>query len=115
MGFGGTGILKLKPGLARTWLDYAAASGGGLARLSSLRGRLVFLMATMSGGTNLAMAGTSQPGTGANAHRKKEGIISARFWESPDTLIQLDSVRQWIGKHYKKVGSLGASRLAAPC
>ncbi|CAL8294084.1 unnamed protein product [Merluccius merluccius] len=59
-------------------------------------------MATMSGGTNLATAGTSQSGTGANAHRKKEGIISARFWESPDTLIQLDTVRQWIGKHYKK-------------
>ncbi|XP_030203212.1 SWI/SNF complex subunit SMARCC1b [Gadus morhua] len=59
-------------------------------------------MATMSGGSNLVMAGTSQSGTGANANRKKEGIISARFWESPDTLIQLDNVRQWIGKHYKK-------------
>ncbi|KAJ3609080.1 hypothetical protein NHX12_023607 [Muraenolepis orangiensis] len=57
----------------------------------------------MSGGANLAMApGTGQPGTGANALRKKEGIICARFWESPDTLVQLDTVRQWIGKHYKK-------------
>uniref|UniRef100_A0A3B4XCP6 SWI/SNF related BAF chromatin remodeling complex subunit C1b n=1 Tax=Seriola lalandi dorsalis TaxID=1841481 RepID=A0A3B4XCP6_SERLL len=25
------------------------------------------------------------------------------FWESPDTLAQLEVVRQWIGKHYKKV------------
>uniref|UniRef100_A0A7N8WQ63 SWI/SNF related BAF chromatin remodeling complex subunit C1b n=1 Tax=Mastacembelus armatus TaxID=205130 RepID=A0A7N8WQ63_9TELE len=30
---------------------------------------------------------------------------SARFWESPDTLAQLEVVRQWIGKHYKKVVS----------
>ncbi|XP_026202881.1 SWI/SNF complex subunit SMARCC1b [Anabas testudineus] len=50
-------------------------------------------MATMSGGANLGIPGTSQ---------KKDSSPSARFWESPDTLAQLEVVRQWIGKHYKK-------------
>uniref|UniRef100_A0A3P8VGU5 SWI/SNF related BAF chromatin remodeling complex subunit C1b n=1 Tax=Cynoglossus semilaevis TaxID=244447 RepID=A0A3P8VGU5_CYNSE len=35
-------------------------------------------------------------------HRKKDCTPSAWFWESPDTLAQLEVVRQWIGKHYKK-------------
>ncbi|KAG7281364.1 hypothetical protein CRUP_023515 [Coryphaenoides rupestris] len=55
----------------------------------------------MSGGaanSTTMMAGTGQSG----AQRRKEGILSARFWESADTLLQLDAVRQWIGKHYKK-------------
>uniref|UniRef100_M3ZRG7 SWI/SNF related BAF chromatin remodeling complex subunit C1b n=1 Tax=Xiphophorus maculatus TaxID=8083 RepID=M3ZRG7_XIPMA len=39
---------------------------------------------------------------GPLAHRKKDSSPSARFWESPDTLTQLEVVRQWIGKHYKK-------------
>ncbi|KAM4550368.1 SWI/SNF complex subunit SMARCC1b isoform 2-T2 [Fundulus diaphanus] len=52
----------------------------------------------MSGGTNPGFPGTSQ----ALVHRKKDSSPSARFWESPDTLAQLEVVRQWIGKHYKK-------------
>uniref|UniRef100_A0A674DGT2 SWI/SNF related BAF chromatin remodeling complex subunit C1b n=1 Tax=Salmo trutta TaxID=8032 RepID=A0A674DGT2_SALTR len=36
------------------------------------------------------------------AQRKKDGSPSARYWESHDTLVQLETVRQWIGKHYKK-------------
>uniref|UniRef100_A0A8C4HM22 SWI/SNF related BAF chromatin remodeling complex subunit C1b n=1 Tax=Dicentrarchus labrax TaxID=13489 RepID=A0A8C4HM22_DICLA len=40
--------------------------------------------------------------TGTSAHRKKDSSPSARFWESPETLAQLEVVRQWIGKHYKK-------------
>uniref|UniRef100_A0A8C4HL00 SWI/SNF related BAF chromatin remodeling complex subunit C1b n=1 Tax=Dicentrarchus labrax TaxID=13489 RepID=A0A8C4HL00_DICLA len=59
-------------------------------------------MATMSGGTNLGIPGTSQASTGTSAHRKKDSSPSARFWESPETLAQLEVVRQWIGKHYKK-------------
>ncbi|XP_033493266.1 SWI/SNF complex subunit SMARCC1b isoform X1 [Epinephelus lanceolatus] len=59
-------------------------------------------MATMSGGTNLGIPGTSQTSSGSSAHRKKDSSPSARFWESPDTLAQLEVVRQWIGKHYKK-------------
>ncbi|XP_029298553.1 SWI/SNF complex subunit SMARCC1b isoform X2 [Cottoperca gobio] len=56
----------------------------------------------MSGGTNLGIPGTSLVSSGTSAHRKKDSSPSARFWESPDTLAQLEVVRQWIGKHYKK-------------
>ncbi|TNN85834.1 SWI/SNF complex subunit SMARCC1 [Liparis tanakae] len=56
----------------------------------------------MSGGTNLGIPGTSHASSGTAAHRKKDSSPSARFWESPDTLAQLEVVRQWIGKHYKK-------------
>uniref|UniRef100_A0A8C5NDD4 SWI/SNF complex subunit SMARCC1-like n=1 Tax=Gouania willdenowi TaxID=441366 RepID=A0A8C5NDD4_GOUWI len=44
-----------------------------------------------------------QCGSGPFAHFKKESIPSTWFWESPDSLAQLEVVRQWIGKHYKKV------------
>lgn len=57
----------------------------------------------MSGGTNLGIPGTSQGASGMAVHRKKDCTPSAWFWESPDTLAQLEVVRQWIGKHYKKV------------
>uniref|UniRef100_A0A667Y332 SWI/SNF related BAF chromatin remodeling complex subunit C1b n=1 Tax=Myripristis murdjan TaxID=586833 RepID=A0A667Y332_9TELE len=40
--------------------------------------------------------------TGPASHRKKDSSPSARFWESHDTLAQLEVVRQWIAKHYKK-------------
>ncbi|KAK5855190.1 hypothetical protein PBY51_005319 [Eleginops maclovinus] len=56
----------------------------------------------MSGGTNLSIPGTSLASSGTSAHRKKDSSPSARFWESPETLAQLEVVRQWIGKHYKK-------------
>ncbi|XP_070840212.1 SWI/SNF complex subunit SMARCC1b [Chaetodon trifascialis] len=59
-------------------------------------------MATMSGGANLGIPGTSQASSGTSAHRKKDSSPSARFWESSDTVAQLEVVRQWIGKHYKK-------------
>ncbi|KAM6974682.1 SWI/SNF complex subunit SMARCC1b isoform 2-T2 [Tautogolabrus adspersus] len=60
------------------------------------------MMATMSGGTNFGISGTSQASSLTSANRKKDSSPSARFWESPDTLAQLELVRQWIGKHYKK-------------
>uniref|UniRef100_A0A8B9ZF92 SWI/SNF related, matrix associated, actin dependent regulator of chromatin subfamily c member 1 n=1 Tax=Anas platyrhynchos TaxID=8839 RepID=A0A8B9ZF92_ANAPL len=31
-----------------------------------------------------------------------DGGPTGKFWESPDTVSQLDSVRVWLGKHYKK-------------
>lgn len=61
-------------------------------------------MATMSGGAHLGIPATSQ-GVGGRSQRRKDSSPSARFWESPDTLAQLEVVRQWVGKHYKKVGS----------
>uniref|UniRef100_A0A8V5FKE3 Uncharacterized protein n=1 Tax=Melopsittacus undulatus TaxID=13146 RepID=A0A8V5FKE3_MELUD len=34
--------------------------------------------------------------------RRKDGGPTGKFWESPETVSQLDSVRVWLGKHYKK-------------
>uniref|UniRef100_G3PGL0 SWI/SNF related, matrix associated, actin dependent regulator of chromatin subfamily c member 2 n=1 Tax=Gasterosteus aculeatus aculeatus TaxID=481459 RepID=G3PGL0_GASAC len=34
--------------------------------------------------------------------RKKDGGPSTKFWESSETISQFETVRQWIGKHYKK-------------
>ncbi|KAJ7991618.1 hypothetical protein DPEC_G00285770 [Dallia pectoralis] len=59
-------------------------------------------MATTSGGPNLVVPATSQSPNTATAPRKKDGNPSTMFWESSDTLAQLETVRQWIGKHYKK-------------
>ncbi|XP_034016750.1 SWI/SNF complex subunit SMARCC1b [Thalassophryne amazonica] len=56
----------------------------------------------MSGGVSVGIAGTNQTSSGTAAHWRKDSSPSARFWESPDTLAQLEVVRQWIGKHYKK-------------
>uniref|UniRef100_A0A674DGG7 SWI/SNF related BAF chromatin remodeling complex subunit C1b n=1 Tax=Salmo trutta TaxID=8032 RepID=A0A674DGG7_SALTR len=60
------------------------------------------IMATTSGGPNIGTPGTSQSPHTTTAQRKKDGSPSARYWESHDTLVQLETVRQWIGKHYKK-------------
>lgn len=77
-----------------------------------------FIMATMSGGAHLGIPAASQ-GVGGRSQRRKDSSPSARFWESPDTLAELEVVRQWIGKHYKKVSSrrrkLKSQELAAPC
>uniref|UniRef100_A0A3Q3H244 SWI/SNF related BAF chromatin remodeling complex subunit C2 n=1 Tax=Labrus bergylta TaxID=56723 RepID=A0A3Q3H244_9LABR len=32
----------------------------------------------------------------------KDGGPSTKFWESSETVSQFETVRQWIGKHYKK-------------
>lgn len=35
--------------------------------------------------------------------RKKDGGPCVEFWESAETVSQLETIRTWIGKHYKKV------------
>lgn len=70
----------------------------------------------MSGGTNLGIAGANQSCSAMASHKKKESNPSTRYWESPETLSQLEVVRQWIGKHYKKyvlVDSPSCQTLAA--
>uniref|UniRef100_A0AAV2K3Q3 Uncharacterized protein n=1 Tax=Knipowitschia caucasica TaxID=637954 RepID=A0AAV2K3Q3_KNICA len=37
-----------------------------------------------------------------SSHKTKDSSPSTWFWDSPETVAQLDLVRQWIGKHYKK-------------
>ncbi|XP_042330695.1 SWI/SNF complex subunit SMARCC1 [Sceloporus undulatus] len=34
--------------------------------------------------------------------RRKDGGPAAKFWESPETVSQLDAARVWLGKHCKK-------------
>lgn len=59
--------------------------------------------ATAAGGSGSGGSAAGQAGPGASVGRKKDGGPSAKFWESAETVSQLETVRQWIGKHYKKV------------
>ncbi|XP_048880415.1 SWI/SNF complex subunit SMARCC1-like isoform X2 [Brienomyrus brachyistius] len=66
-------------------------------------------MATAATSTGTAGSGgpaVGQGGGSTNSNlsvgRKKDGGPSAKFWESGETVSQLESVRLWIGKHYKK-------------
>lgn len=66
----------------------AAAGGGGLGAAAGAAG-----------------AGGAATAAGLAVYRRKDGGPASKFWESPETVSQLDSVRVWLGKHYKKVGS----------
>uniref|UniRef100_A0A8C9VI65 SWI/SNF related BAF chromatin remodeling complex subunit C1a n=1 Tax=Scleropages formosus TaxID=113540 RepID=A0A8C9VI65_SCLFO len=44
----------------------------------------------------------NQMAGGALLSKRKDGSPSTKFWESSETVFQIESVRQWIGKHYKK-------------
>ncbi|KAI4899833.1 hypothetical protein NFI96_016901 [Prochilodus magdalenae] len=48
--------------------------------------------------------GAAQSGAGGSSTfgRKKDGGPCCKFWESAETVAQLETVRSWIGKHYKK-------------
>ena len=60
--------------------------------------------ATTAGATGSGGPATGTVGGGTTAvGRKKDGGPSAKFWESSETISQFETVRQWIGKHYKKV------------
>uniref|UniRef100_A0A8C5EDZ6 SWI/SNF related, matrix associated, actin dependent regulator of chromatin subfamily c member 2 n=1 Tax=Gouania willdenowi TaxID=441366 RepID=A0A8C5EDZ6_GOUWI len=75
--------------------------GGGGRRLSSEH--TMATAATTAGGTGSGGLTSGPVGGGGTAvGRKKDGGPSAKFWESSETVSQLESVRQWIGKHYKK-------------
>ncbi|XP_053215488.1 SWI/SNF complex subunit SMARCC1 isoform X1 [Podarcis raffonei] len=60
------------------------------------------------GGGVLGSAAGGAPGSGVSsaaplsASRRKDGGPSGKFWESPDTVSQLDAARAWLGKHCKK-------------
>uniref|UniRef100_A0A4W6CBI4 SWI/SNF related, matrix associated, actin dependent regulator of chromatin subfamily c member 2 n=1 Tax=Lates calcarifer TaxID=8187 RepID=A0A4W6CBI4_LATCA len=58
--------------------------------------------ATTAGGTGSGGPATGPVGSGTAVGRKKDGGPSTKFWESSETVSQLETVRQWIGKHYKK-------------
>ncbi|TRY60744.1 hypothetical protein DNTS_029603 [Danionella cerebrum] len=58
--------------------------------------------ATAAGGTGSGGQSAGQTSAGSAVGRKKDGGPSSKFWESSETVSQLESVRLWIGKHYKK-------------
>ncbi|XP_037310652.2 SWI/SNF complex subunit SMARCC1 isoform X1 [Pungitius pungitius] len=58
--------------------------------------------ATTAGGTASGGPATGPVGGGTAVGRKKDGGPSTKFWESSETISQFETVRQWIGKHYKK-------------
>ncbi|XP_056618595.1 SWI/SNF complex subunit SMARCC1 isoform X2 [Triplophysa dalaica] len=58
--------------------------------------------ATAAGGTGSGGPSAGQAGAGSSIGRKKDGGPSSKYWESSETVSQLETVRLWIGKHYKK-------------
>lgn len=63
-------------------------------------------MATANTAASGAASGGPVTGSvsgGTAVGRKKDGGPSSKFWESSETVSQLETVRLWIGKHYKKV------------
>ncbi|MCI4391118.1 hypothetical protein PGIGA_G00130590 [Pangasianodon gigas] len=68
--------------------------------------------ATAAGGSGSGGSAAGQAGPGALVGRKKDGGPSAKFWESAETVSQLETVRLWIGKHYKKADSPSCKSLA---
>lgn len=41
--------------------------------------------------------------SGVTIYRKKDGGPNVKFYESPETIQQFDTVRQWLQKNCKKV------------
>ncbi|TNN56661.1 SWI/SNF complex subunit SMARCC1 [Liparis tanakae] len=68
--------------------------------------------ATTAGGTGSGGPATGPVGGGTAVGRKKDGGPSTKFWESAETVSQFETVRQWIGKHYKKNDSPSSKSLA---
>lgn len=59
--------------------------------------------ATAAGGSASGGSAGAQAGPGASVGRKKDGGPSSKFWENSETVSHLETVRQWVTKHYKKV------------
>lgn len=59
--------------------------------------------ANAASGTGSGGPTTGSVGSGTAVGRKKDGGPSGKFWESSETVAQLETVRLWVGKHYKKV------------
>uniref|UniRef100_A0A8C9TH78 SWI/SNF related BAF chromatin remodeling complex subunit C1 n=1 Tax=Scleropages formosus TaxID=113540 RepID=A0A8C9TH78_SCLFO len=55
-----------------------------------------------TGGTSSWGSTGAQGASGMSVFRKKDGGPSSKYWESGETVSQLEPVRLWVGKHYKK-------------
>lgn len=67
------------------------------------RAKHTMAMAATTAGTGSGGPASGPVGSGTAVGRKKDGGPSTKFWESSETVSQLETVRLWIGKHYKKV------------
>ncbi|XP_062978397.1 SWI/SNF complex subunit SMARCC1 [Elgaria multicarinata webbii] len=54
------------------------------------------------GGPGSGAAGAAASATPLSVSRRKDGGPAGKFWESPETVSQLDAARVWLGKHCKK-------------
>ncbi|XP_024114209.2 SWI/SNF complex subunit SMARCC1 isoform X1 [Oryzias melastigma] len=66
------------------------------------RAKHTMAMAATTAGTGSGGPASGPVGSGTAVGRKKDGGPSTKFWESSETVSQLETVRLWIGKHYKK-------------
>lgn len=60
-------------------------------------------MAAQTAGCAAAGSAGEKAAAAPALSRKKDGGPCVELWESADTVTLLDTVRTWIGKHYKKV------------
>ena len=68
--------------------------------------------ATAAGGTGSGGPVAGPAGGGTTVGRKKDGGPSSKYWESAETISQFETVRLWIGKHYKKVSKASVQPLS---
>ncbi|XP_051526419.1 SWI/SNF complex subunit SMARCC1-like isoform X2 [Myxocyprinus asiaticus] len=59
-------------------------------------------MATQPLGSASAGPTTSQAGCSSSFSRRMDGGPCCKLWESSEIISQMETVRSWIGKHYKK-------------
>ncbi|XP_051520679.1 SWI/SNF complex subunit SMARCC1-like [Myxocyprinus asiaticus] len=59
-------------------------------------------MATQPPGSASAGPTTSQAGCSSSLSRRMDGGPCCKFWESSEIISQMETVRSWIGKYYKK-------------
>uniref|UniRef100_A0A672KUK3 SWI/SNF complex subunit SMARCC1-like n=1 Tax=Sinocyclocheilus grahami TaxID=75366 RepID=A0A672KUK3_SINGR len=60
------------------------------------------MASTQALGSTAAGPTMSQAGCSSSLSRRMDGGPCCKFWESPEIISQLETVRSWIGKHYKK-------------
>ncbi|XP_056336048.1 SWI/SNF complex subunit SMARCC1b isoform X3 [Danio aesculapii] len=59
-------------------------------------------MAAQTQGSAAAGLTTSQVSCSTPISRKMDGGPCCKYWENPEIMSQMETVRSWIGKHYKK-------------
>ncbi|KAJ6655085.1 hypothetical protein lerEdw1_005989 [Lerista edwardsae] len=77
------------------------AAAAGAAALAGGGGGPVAGGGPGAGAAASAAVSSSSPSP-SSVSRRKDGGPAGKFWESPETVSQLDAARVWLGKHCKK-------------